>query len=76
MRKKIHPTSKICADPQLFFLLINPQYMYGIRVNSSAVDSPNNSLIKQKRKQGHNRLGWGGGGGGTISSYSKLNFES
>ena len=39
--KKIHPTSKICADPQLFFLLINPQYMYGIRVNTSAVDSPN-----------------------------------
>ena len=35
--------------------------MYGIRVNSSAVDSPNNSLIKQKGKQGHNRLGWGGG---------------
>ena len=36
--------------------------MYGIRVNSSAVDSPNNSLIKQKGKQGHNRLGGGGGG--------------
>ena len=48
--KKIHLTSKICADPQLFFLLINPQYMYGIRVNSSAVDSPNNSLIKNRKE--------------------------
>ena len=37
--------------------------MYGIRVNSSAVDSPNNSLIKKEGKQGHKRLG----GGGIIS---------
>ena len=60
--KKIHLTSKICADPQLFFLLINPQYMYGIRVNSSAVDSPNNSLIKTERKTRSQKMGGGGGG--------------
>ena len=54
---------RICADPQLFFLLINLQYMDGIRVNSSAVDSPNNSLIKTERKTRSQKMG----GGGTIS---------
>ena len=37
---KFYPTSERCADPHLFFLLINPQYMYGIRVNNFIVEHP------------------------------------